>query len=293
MSISAVFLFRNKYLDEIYTCRRALFYLHELAVNTILWRGHAHLDFYVPRLCPCKDTKELGGKGCTRKVTILLPIRSLVVFIAAVHMVENPDDIPSFVFGTIAFVMLTSLHFRRKSPNKLCKPQPFYFYLGLLLIGRDLGPKEDVEPFENAEEYKEFKKNIEERATKFEEEAEAARQEGLRKQEEQAKEWEEIGLANQIDISTKSGGSGSGFSINPLTALYVQIQVFLEVAVKLFRFARNILVWEEAFLAFWISLSSMALSVVCIFIPWGQGKFMHVLLRMNHCFLCIPLVALI
>ena len=226
-------------------------------------------------------------------MTILLPIRSLVVFIAAVHLVENPDDIPSFIFGAIAFVMLSTLHFRRKCPNHLDKPQPFYFYLGLLLLGRDLGPKRDVEPFDNAEEYEEYKKNIEDRATKFEEEAETARQEGMRKQEEEAKEWEEIGLANQIDISTKSGGSGSGFSINPLTAFYVQIQVFLEVAVKIFRFSRNILVWEEAFLAFWLTLSSITLSVVCIFIPWGQGKFIHVLLQMNHCLLCIPLVALI
>lgn len=200
-----------------------------------------------------------------------------MVFIAAVHLVENPDDIPSFLFGAIAFVMLSTLHFRRKCPNHLDKPQPFYFYLGLLLLGRDLGPKQDVEPFDNAEEYKEYKKNIEDRVTKFEEEAETARQEGMRKQEEEAKEWEEIGLANQIDISTKSGGSGSGLSINPLTTLYVQIQVFLEVVVKIFRFTRNILVWEEAFLAFWLTLSSITLSVVCIFIPWGQGKL--ILLR--------------
>lgn len=207
-------------------------------------------------------------------MTILLPIRSLVVFIAAVHLVENPDDIPSFIFGAIAFVMLSSLHFHRKSPNTLCKPQPFYFYLGLLLFGRDLGPTQDVEPFENAEEYEEYKKDIEDKATKFEEEAEKARLEGVKRQEEQAKEWEEIGLANQIDISTKSGGSGSGFSINPLTALYVQIQVFLEVAVKIFRFSRNVLVWEEAFLAFWLTMSSMVLSFVCIFIPWGKGEIL-------------------
>lgn len=166
----------------------------------------------------------------------------------------------------------------------------------MLLLGRDLGPQQDVEPFENAEKYKEYKKNIEDRATKFEEEAETARQEGMRKQEEEAKEWEEIGLANQIDISTKTGGSGSGFSINPLTAMYVQIQVFLEVAVKIFRFSRNILLWEEAFLAFWVTLSSMALSVVCIFIPWGKGKLIFVriiassaftLVAFNLTYMCI------
>ena len=198
-----------------------------------------------------------------------------MVFIAAAHLVENPDDIPSFIFGTIAFVMLSTLHYRRKSPNKLDTPQPFYFYLGLLLFGRDLGPKQNVEPFENAGEYAEYKRNIEERATKFEEEAENARLENMKKQEEQAKEWEEIGLANQIDISTKSGTSGSGFSINPLTALYVQIQVFLELAVKIFRFARNILVWEEAYLSFWLTASCMIFSFVCIFIPWGQGKLIQ------------------
>ena len=264
----------DKYLDELYTCRRALFYIHELTVNTILWRGHAGVNVCVPRLCPCKHVDELGGKGCARKVKIFLPIRSLVVFIAAVHLVENPDDIPSFIFGAIAFVMLSTLHFRRKSPNELDKPQPFYFYLGLLLFGRDVMPKQRVEPFESAEEYEKYKKVLEEKASKFEEEAEAARLEGLKKREEQAKEWEEIGLASQVDISTKSGGAGSGFSINPLTTLYVQIQVFLELAVKIFRFTRNILIWEEAYLAFWLTSASIVLSFVCIFIPWGRGKFL-------------------
>ena len=115
---------------------------------------------------------------------------------------------------------------------------------------------------------------MEAKASKFEEEAEAARLESLKKREEQAKEWEEIGLASQVDISTKSGGAGSGFSINPLTALYVQIQVILELAVKIFRFTRNVLVWEEAYLAFWLTSASIALSFVCIFIPWGRGKLL-------------------
>mmetsp|Transcript_36349 Transcript_36349/g.79135 ORF Transcript_36349/g.79135 Transcript_36349/m.79135 type:complete len:1145 (+) Transcript_36349:145-3579(+) len=261
----------DKYLDEIYMTRRILFYAYHLSISVVFWRGHAPLTICVPRLCPFKDIEELGGRRCTRSVTIYLPIRSLVVFIAAVHLVENPDDIPSFMFGAIAFVMLSSLHFRRSSPNKLIRGQPYYYYLCLLLFGKGCVAPHNIEPYENAEEYEALKARIEEKAATFEKEAEEARLENLKKQQEHQKEMEEIGLGSDLDISTQgASGIASSVSFSPLKALYVQIQTILELVVIIIRFSHNILVWEEACLAFWLTSAALVLSFVCIFIPWGK-----------------------
>ena len=276
------------YLDEVYMCRRILFYAYHLCTRIIFWRGHAPLTLCLPRLCPCKDIEELGGRRCTRSVTILLPVRSAVVFLAAVHLVENPDDIPSFIFGAIAFVMLSALHFRRSSPNKLERGQPYYYYLCLVLFGKGFIPPHDVEPYENAEEYKARKDRIEEKAAHFEKEAEEARLENLKRQEEYQKEMEEIGLANNLDISTQGVGGGLSIGFSPLKGLYIQIQNSLELVVGIIRLTRNVLVWEEAFLAFWLTSAAIVLSFVCIFIPWGKGKLRY--LSKCFCLICDYLI---
>lgn len=47
------------------------------------------------------------------------------------------------------------------------------------------------------------------------------------------------------------------------------VQRYLSYTCNYLRLSRNIICWEESFYSFWISIISIALSVVSVFIPWA------------------------
>jgi len=260
----------NEYIEELLQYQRVLFYIEDGLKNVILWRGHHPVTLCVPRLCPFKDIEELGGKKCTRTVTVKLPIRSLLLFVGAVILVEHPKFLLSFILASIGVVMTASLDFRRNSPSKWIRCRTYHYYVRTLILGRGVSPPQTIEAYQNAEEFEEFEKTMKAKIETFEKEAEEARLENLRKQEEYQKELAAIGDAN-IDISTQSSGGvmGTGVSIDPFQALWVQIQTILEQVITILRFTRNVIIWEESYLAFWLTTACYLLAFVCLFIPWG------------------------
>jgi len=260
----------NKSIEELMTYQRALFYIQDGLKSIILWRGHHPVSICIPRLCPFKDIKELGGRKCTRSVTIKLPIRSLLVFVAAVIVVEHPKYLLSFILASLGLVLSSSLGFRRNCPSQWFRCRTYHYHLRTLIFGRGISPPQTIAPYENAEEFEEFEKRWEEAVKTFEEEAEKARIENLRKQEEYQKEMAAIGDAN-VDISTQGGGGvmGTGVTIDPFAALWVQIQTIVEQVVTIMRFVRNVVIWEESYIAFWLTTSLYLLAIVCLFVPWG------------------------
>ena len=240
----------NKYIEELMTYQRALFYVQDGLKSIILWRGHHPVS-----ICSC---------------TIKLPIRSLLVFVAAVIVVEHPKYLLSFILASLGLVLSSSLGFRRNSPSKWIRCRTYHYHLRTLIFGKGISPPQTIEPYENAEEFKEFEKNWEEKVKTYEEEAEKARIENLKKQEEYQKEMAAIGDAN-VDISTKGGGGvmGTGVTIDPFAALWVQIQTILEQVISIMRFVRNVVIWEESYIAFWITTSLYLLAILCLFVPWG------------------------
>ena len=240
----------NKYIEELMTYQRALFYIQDGLKSIILWRGHHPVS-----ICSC---------------TIKLPIRSLLVFVAAVIVVEHPKYLLSFILASLGLVLSSSLGFRRNSPSKWVRCRTYHYYLRTLIFGKGISPPQTIEPYENAEEFKEFERNWEEKVKTYEEEAEKARIENLKKQEEYQKEMAAIGDAN-VDISTKGGGGvmGTGVTIDPFAALWVQIQTILEQVISIMRFVRNVVIWEESYIAFLITTSLYLLAILCLFVPWG------------------------
>ena len=260
----------NEYIEELLQYQRVLFYIQDGLKNVILWRGHHPVTFCVPRLCPCKDIEELGGKKCTRSVTVKLPIRSLLIFVAAVILVEHPKFLLSFILASIGFILTGSLEFRRNSPSRWIRCRTYHYYLRTLILGRGISPPQTIAAYENADEFQSFEKEMKAKIETFEKEAEEARLENLKKQEEYQKELAAIGDAN-VDISTQSGGGvmGTGVSIDPFQALWVQIQTILEQVITILRFTRNVIIWEESYLAFWLTTACYLLAIICLFVPWG------------------------
>jgi len=82
---------------------------------------------------------------------------------------------------------------------------------------------------------------------------------------ERQKELAEIGEAD-TDLGTKVSCGGLG--IDPIRAALYPIQLMLGLIVKVVRFAKNIITWQEAFCSFWISTGSLILAIICLFVPW-------------------------
>ena len=80
-----------------------------------------------------------------------------------------------------------------------------------------------------------------------------------------AQDLEEIGDTNQ-DLSAQTVG---GFALDPTRAYLFPIQQYLRVGCIWLRVFKNIMVWEECYISFWIAMTSFVISVVVFFIPWG------------------------
>ena len=60
-----------------------------------------------------------------------------------------------------------------------------------------------------------------------------------------------------------------GFALDPTRAYLYPIQQYLRVGCIWLRVLKNILVWEECYISFWVTMLSFALSVIVFFIPWS------------------------
>ena len=86
-----------------------------------------------------------------------------------------------------------------------------------------------------------------------------------REQEQYWKDLEEIGDTNQ-DLSEQGR---RGFVLDPVQAYLFPYQQWLRTACIFMRVFKNILIWEECYLSFWIALTSLTLSIIVFFLPWG------------------------
>ena len=103
-----------------------------------------------------------------------------------------------------------------------------------------------------------------ERVKLAEERARIRAEEYARQQEEYLQELEEIGDV-QYDLSAQTVG---GFALDPTRAYLYPIQQYLGVACEALRIFKNILLWEECYLSFWIVVISFTLAAITFFVPW-------------------------
>jgi hypothetical protein len=234
----------KSYIEELQSLQYSLFFVEDALMTLIFWRGHFEL--------------ELFGK------ILKLPIHSFNMFIVSILAVEYPQLIPSFAFASTAWILIAIMGWRRNSANVWTRCYSYAEMTRKLVLGDSMVPPHSIKPFENIDaanaEMALWLKRVDEAQKK----AERDLIEAQKDEEERLKELEEVGEAD-ADISTKVGG---GISIDPVRAALYPIQLMLGIVCRGIRFVKNVVTWEEAYFSFWISTGSIALAVVCLFVPW-------------------------
>ena len=240
-------------MDELKSYLTIYFALEDSFVNLILWRGR--FVFKVPFIDVAKMSFGSYDIG--------LPINSMLAFICAVSLVEYPDLLPSFVFGSFGWLLIASNHSRSRNLNPWMRNKSFSNMLLSLILGKTRRQLR-IEANENCDLISSELNFWDERVKQAEERARIRAEEYARQHEEYLRELEEIGDV-QYDLSAQTLG---GFALDPTRAYLYPIQQYLGVACEALRTLKNILLWEECYLSFWIVVVSFTLAAITFFVPW-------------------------
>jgi hypothetical protein len=239
------FLSSSSYVEELLAYQHLIYYLQDAVMSLLLWRGHFQCT--------------IAGHE------LLLPLHSLNAFIMLALLVEHPRLAPSFFFGSIGWLLVAVMGWRRRSPDPWSRCKPYRQFAETLAMGNSLEPNYSIEAYENAEEAAKFQEKMQKRIADAEEAARVAYEQQQKEQEEEMAEME--GIGGDTDISTKEGG-GIVSTIDVFKPFLYPIQQYLDLAVGYVRIVRNVIVWEEAYISFWVTTGCFALSFVFFFLPW-------------------------
>jgi len=241
----------KSYVDEIYELQHLLFYIEDGLMAVLLWRGT--FEMMIPYL----------------EVEVDLPLQSLCAFLISIFLVEHPTFIPSFCFGSLAWLLMAVGVWRQESENVWWRCHSYAQILNMILLGDDYAVPHSIQPFENVEEAQkeasDWIKRIEDSEKRA---AEAAKDAELAQQE-----WEkEVGNVGEstVELDTKVNNTGiieAGIPNIVKAALY-PIQLMLGMLVRLVRVIKNVLVWQEAYISFWVTTGSLVLAIISLFVPW-------------------------
>lgn len=156
-------------------------------------------------------------------------------------------------------ILLATAERRTSDPNPWTHCKTFSHFASALIFGDSIAaPKTIKMQKADADRW-------EKRLREAEERAKNRADEYAREQEQYWKDLEEIGDTNQ-DLSEQRSG---GFFLDPVRAYLYPYQQWLRLGCIWMRVFKNILIWEECYLSFWIALTSLSLAVVVFFLPWG------------------------
>lgn len=235
----------SSYVEELLAYQHLLYYIQDAVISLLLWRGHFQCT--------------IAGHE------LLLPIHSLNAFIMLALLVENPRLAPCFFFGSIGWLFVAVMGWRRRAPDPWSRCKPYRQFAEALALGNSLEAGYSIEAFENAEKAAEFQEKMQKRIMDAEEAARVAYEQQQKEQEEEMAEMQ--GIGGDTDISTKEGG-GIVSSIDVFKPFLYPIQQYLDLVVGYVRIVRNVVVWEETYIAFWVTTGCFLLSFVFYFLPW-------------------------
>lgn len=237
----------NSYVEELLAYQNLMYYIQDAVIALLLWRGHYSLT--------------IAG------YTVKLPFHSINAFISCVVLVEKPQLLPSLFFASIAWLLIACMGFRNNIPNPWMRCKSFREFLEILIVGDSVASPTTIEAYQNAEEATKWQESVQKRIVDAEEAARIKYEEQMKEQEEMMRELEEAG-GGDTDISTKTGGSLVS-TIDPFKPFLYPIQQYLGLAVGYVRVTRNVVIWEECYIAFWVTAGCLILSVAFLFVPWA------------------------
>jgi hypothetical protein len=251
----------NRYVEELLAYRQILDTAKEAVIALLFWKGHFPVTI-------------LGR-------TMKIPLNSFVAFGLGVTLAERPSKIPSVLCAGIAWLMFFMLDQRRHFT-----PNPWYNCKSIIELSQTLAtgqptPPQTIEAFERAEEAKAFQEWHEQKTRQAEEEARRTSEEMARRRERELKELEEAG--GDTDITTKKEQKSwlsptkyvnpSTYNLQPTNLLLkpylYPAQKNLAAVCKSLRVGVNIATWTECYLAYWVTLAFLVLSIIFYFVPWS------------------------
>lgn len=189
----------------------------------------------------------------------------MAAFVIGIVLVERPQFIPSFYFMSIAWLLFATQFFRRHQPNPWHRCKSFTDIFVALVWG-DSFPPARIEPNQDEEEVLAYEKMWNKKIEDATKRAAVAAKDAECEAEEAEAAAELIGDTD-TDITTKVGGHFS-LKVDILKPYLEPYQVYLVIVCRLLRYVRNVVLWEECYLSFWLTLGCMVLSVVSLFVPW-------------------------
>lgn len=240
----------NQYIEELWDYLTVYYYLEDSFKSLILWRSKTTIPIPVPRLIPLS----------MRWVSLSMPLHSLMAFLCLIGMVENPELMPTFFFGSIGWILMATMEYRTSGPDPWDRCKSFQHYFWSLIWGDGLIKPHYIESNENIERIKEREKAWKKRVKDAERKAE----EYALEQEQYWKEMEALGdIDDDLCVVKKK------FTFNPTKAYLYPIQQWLGWIINALRITKNIVIWEESYISFWFAAVSFLLSVLSLFVPWS------------------------
>ena len=233
------------YIDEICELQYTLFYIEDGLMALFLWRGH------------CECTIPLV------EIEVNIPLHSIIAFVVSTLLVEYPTLIPSFCFGSVAWLLLAVGVWRQGAENVWWRCHSYEQIFKMLILGDDYAEPHKIQPFENFENAKKEAEDVVKRIEESEKVAARTAKEANIAELELQKDLAELG--EDANLATKTS---AGSTVNPVKAALFPIQILLGILVRVIRIVKNILTWQEAYLSFWITTGSLVLAILCLFVPW-------------------------
>jgi len=243
----------RSYISELKQYSEAQIYVVEALKHVLLWRNTLAFNVKIPTFSSRSDSNS------TKTVPILLPFYSIFVFVSSVLAIEKPHLAPSILFAWIAAILKSTSDFLHKHPNPWFRKKTIAEIMQTQLPDKLTYSPRQITSNENREEIEEYSKY-------WNEKIELVQKKAIRKarlDEEISKENED--LDKMIADSTKKKME-FGSRLSSLEDVRKKVQkLFI-----LFRFIRNVLLWEESYFSFMLFIGSITLSIVFLIIPWQK-----------------------
>lgn len=192
-----------------------------------------------------------------------LPLHSMTAFTWGILVSWNTDRAISFWLFAIGWLMLSCNEAVRRHPSRWHKAPSYYEFLCRLVLNTAL--RDDIPPNQNEEEISAYEEKMQELRKRRAEEKKREEENELALQQQFGQDMEQAEKAEQIDAD-KGGFFGS---VNPLKPILYPVQQNLHSVVQTVRIAKSIILWNEAYYAFWIVTICFVSSFVAFFIPWS------------------------
>eukprot|EP00980_Cylindrotheca_fusiformis_P020990 scaffold7987_cov200-Cylindrotheca_fusiformis.AAC.19 len=159
------------------------------------------------------------------------------------------------------------LGWRNHSPNLWRRCSSYKSILQEIFTGKKPNRQKTIKPFQNWEETKAeldgyMARIVEAQKQAAIAEAKAAK-DALIHEKEEEKRLEDL---KETDTTTKTRGIVA--SVDPMARTMLPFQLALGMFCRIVRFAKNVIIWEEAYFSFWLVTTCIFLSIACLFIPW-------------------------